>query len=207
MTISRIEESQRKAARVAGFTLLSLLAAAGFAEFYVRFNLIVYGDAAGTALRIMGSERLFRLGIASDLIASAGDVVLAMSLYVLLKPVNRSLALLAAFWRLAEASILAVTTVSSFVVLRLLSGADYLNVFQTDQLQGLARLFISEQSAGYNVGLIFFSLGSAVFSYLLFKSRYIPPAFAVSGMHLRDHYFPNARSDRHSCFLRAYRYF
>ena len=126
MTISTIDESQRKAARVVGFMYLFMMVTAVFAEFYVRSNLIVHGNAAETARNIMASERLFRIGIASNLITFAGDVVLVATLYVLLKPVNRSLAFLAAFWRLAECSILGVITLSDFVVLLLLSGADYL---------------------------------------------------------------------------------
>jgi len=159
-------ESQRKAARVVGFTYLFTNVTAIFAEFYVRAHLIVYDNAAETARNIMASERLFRLSIASDLIAFAGDVVLIVALYVILKRVNQSLALLAAFWRLVETSICVVMTLGSFDVLRLLSGADYLRVFEADRLQALARLYIGAHGAGYNVGLMFFGLGSTVFSYL-----------------------------------------
>ena len=62
-----IDESQRKAARVVGFTYLFALALAVFAESYVPAHLIIYDNAAETARNIMAHERLFRLGIASDL--------------------------------------------------------------------------------------------------------------------------------------------
>lgn len=182
MTINTIDESQRKAARVAGFTYLFLLVTAGFAELYVRSNLIVDGNAAETVRNIVASERLFRIGIASDLVASAGNVVVAIALYALLKPVSPSLALLAAFWRLAEGTILGVITLTSLVALELLGGADYLQVFGTGQLQALAMLLVGAQGAGYTIGLVFFSLGSTVFSYLLFKSRYIPRTLAAWGV-------------------------
>jgi hypothetical protein len=73
-------------------------------------------------------------------------------------------------------------TLSSFDVLRVLSGADYLRAFEADQLQALARMYIGAHGAGYNVAEIFLGLGSTVFSYLWFKSRYIPRALAAWGV-------------------------
>lgn len=182
MTISSIDESQRRAARIVGFTYLFALVPAIFAEFYVPAQLIVYNNAAETARNIVAHERLFRLGIASNLIVFAVDVVLITALYVVLKPVNRNLALLAAFWRLIETAILVLITLNDFDVLRILSGADYLRVFEADRLQALARLSIGAHGAGYNVGLVFCGLGSTVFCYLWFKSDYIPRALAALGV-------------------------
>jgi len=182
MTISSIDESQRKAARVVGFTYLFALVPAVFAEFYVPAQLIVYNNAAETARNIMAHERLFRLGIASNLTVFAVDVVLITALYVVLKPVNRNLALLAAFWGLIETAILVVITLNDFDVLRVLSGADYLRVFEADRLQALARLSIGAHGAGYNVGLVFAGLRSTVFCYLWFKSDYVPNALAAWGV-------------------------
>lgn len=181
MTIT-IDESQRRAGRVVGFAYLFGQVPAIFAEFYVLGQLVVYNNAAETARNIMAHERLFRLGIASNLIVFAVDVVLITALYVVLKPVNRSLALLAAFWRLVETTVLVVTTLNDFDVLRVLSGADYLRVFEADRLQALARLSIGAHGAGYNIGLLFFGFGSTVFSYLWFKSNYIPRALAAWGV-------------------------
>ena len=147
-----------------------------------RGPLIVPGDAVQTAKNIAASERLFRIGTVGDLITFAGDVILVVALYVVLKPINRSVALLAAFWRLAECSILAVITLSDFVALRFLSGADYLRAFDTKQLQALARVFIGVHGDGYRIGIVFFGLGSTVFSYLWFKSRYIPRGLAAWGI-------------------------
>ena len=100
MTIGTIDESQRKAATVVGFSYLFALPPAIFAEFYVRTQLIAFDNAAQTAQNIMAHERLFRLGTASNLTVFALDVVLIIGLYVVLMPVNRSLALLATGWGL-----------------------------------------------------------------------------------------------------------
>jgi uncharacterized membrane protein len=98
MRIGSIDESQRKAAKVVGFAYLFALAPAIFAEFYARGHLIVFDNAAQTAQNIVDHERVFRLGIASNLTVFAVDVALIAALYVVLKPVNRSLALLATGW-------------------------------------------------------------------------------------------------------------
>ena len=181
MTIG-IDESQREAAKVVGFTYLFALAPAIFAEFYVRTQLIVFDNAAQTARNIVAHERLFRLGIASNLTVFAIDVVLITALYVVLKPINRRLALLAAGWGLIETTILVVTTLTDFDVLRILSGADYLRAFEVDRLQALAGLSISAHGAVYNVGLVFAGLRSTVFCYLWLRSGFIPKALAGWGV-------------------------
>lgn len=182
MAIGTIDQSQRRAASVVGFTYLFALVTANFAEFYVRGHLIVSDDAAQTARNIVAHELLFRLGIASDLITYAADAVLVVGLYVILKPVNPVLALLAVFWRLVETSTLVVATLADLDALRALSEVGYLRVFEADRLQALARSSLGAHGAGYNVGLLFFGLGSTVFAYLWFRSSYIPRALAAWGV-------------------------
>lgn len=182
MTIRAIDESQTKAAKVVGFTYLFALVPAVFAEFYVSSQLMVHGDAAQTALNIMAHERLFRLGIASNLTVFAVDVVLITALYVILKPVNRSLALLAAGWGLIETTILVVVTLNDLDVVRILSGADYLQVFEANRLQALAGVSIGGHYDTYNVGLVFAGLRSTAFCYLWLKSGFIPRALAGWGV-------------------------
>jgi hypothetical protein len=179
---SGIDETQRKAANVVGAAYLCALPPAVFAEFYVRGQLVVSDNAAQTALNIVAHERLFRLGIASNLAAFAVDVALIAALYVVLKPVNGTLALMAAGWGLIETAILVVVTLSDFDALRILSGAKYLDVFGADRLQALARLSIGAHGAAYNVGLVFAGLRSTAFCYLWFKSSFIPRTLAGWGM-------------------------
>jgi hypothetical protein len=165
-----------------GFAYLLALPPAIFAEFYVRTQVLAFDDAAQTAQNITAHERLFRLGTASNLTVFALDVVLIMALYVVLKPVNRSLALLAAGWGLIETATLVVVTLTDFAVLRMLSGADYLHAFEANRLQALARLSVSAHADAYNVGLVLAGLRSTAFCYLWFKSRFIPRALAAWGL-------------------------
>lgn len=177
-----IEPSQRTAARIVGLAYLLALPPGVFAELFVLGRLIVHDDAAQTARNILAHERLFRLGIASNLGVFALDVVLITALYVTLRPVHRGLALLALLWRLIETMTLVSTTFNDFTVLRVLGGAAYLRAFGTEPLQALARLAISAHGATYNVGLFFAGLGSSVFCWLWFKSAYMPRLLAAWGV-------------------------
>ncbi|MGH9775922.1 MAG: DUF4386 domain-containing protein [Candidatus Acidiferrales bacterium] len=182
MAIYSVDESQRKAAPVAGLAYLITFATVVYVNFGIHDRLIVEGNAAETARNILAHEGLFRVGILGDLIYCAGVVVLLTALYVILRPVSRGLALLAAFWRLVWVLMWLVMTLHLFDALRLLSGAGYLRAFEPEQLQGLARLYLGTRFDYYYVGLLFGSLASTVCGYLWFKSRYIPRALAIFGV-------------------------
>jgi hypothetical protein len=181
MAIYTIDESQRKAARAAGFAYLITSATVVYVNFGIHDRLIVENNAE-TARNILAHERLFRIGVAGDLIYCAGVVVLLTALYVILKPVNRGLALLAAFWRLVCVLMWLVMTLNLFDALRLLSGAGYLRAFEAERLQALARLYLGSRFDYYYVGLLFGALASTVCGYLWFKSCYIPRALAAFGV-------------------------
>jgi len=182
MKLDAIDESQRKAARVAGFTFLLAMAIVILANYGINFRIIVPGNAVDTARNIMAHETLFRLNIALNLIYVVSVVVLLTALYVILKPVNRSLALVATISRLLFALMWGVTALNTLGALRLLGDAAYLSVFKADQLQTLARLHITSAWDAYYVGLPFWGFASAVCSYLWFQSRYIPRALAAFGV-------------------------
>jgi hypothetical protein len=185
VTIRPIEPAQQTAAKVVGVLYLVLMATgllAVFTAVYLRAGLLVAGDAAQTAANLAASERLLRIGAVSNVITVAGDLALVVALYVVLGPIDRNLALLAAAWRIAESAILAVTTFQEFAAVQLLSGAAYLRAFESAQLVALARSDVSVEAAGYLVGIVFLGLGSAVYAYLWFRSRYIPRALAAWGI-------------------------
>ena len=179
MTNRNADISLRKAAIVAGFGLLIMSILAAFANFYVLPSLIVPGDAATTANNIMANELLFRIGICSFIIVIVLDVVVAWALYVLLKPVNKSLSLLAAWFRLVYATIFGIALANLFSVLRLLSDADYLTVFEIDHLYAQVMLSLNAFSDGWQIGYVFFGLHLFVLGYLVFKSGYIPKILGV----------------------------
>ncbi len=182
MTISTIDKSRRKAARVAGFTFLFSIAIVVVANYGINFRLIVPDNATQTARNILAHETLFRINIACNLLYVVTIVVMLASLYVILKPVNQHLALIAVFCRLIYALMWGLTALNTLSALRLLSKAAYLPVFKTDQLQTLARLHLTTSWDAYYFGLPFWGLASAVCSFLWFKSGYIPRGLAAFGL-------------------------
>ncbi len=184
MSISTIPVTpeQRTAAKIVGLLYLVQMATGVFGEVVARGRLVVPGDASRTAQNIIAGERLFRLSIAGDLVTYVGVIVLIWAFYVLVRPVNRNLALLAVMFRLAENAVLCVATVNSLVVLKLLSGADYLKTFETGQRNALVMLAYNTQGFAMRVGFILLGLGSTVFAYLLLRSRYVPKVLAAWGI-------------------------
>ncbi len=169
-----VNVSPRAYARVAGLGYLIIIASGIFAEFFVRSGLIVPGDAAATAGNIIDSESLFRAGLAAEFVMLTADVLLALALYVIFREVSRSLALLAAFFRLVHAAIVGVNLLNTYVPLLLLGGSEYLGAFATDQLQALALLFLDAHSYGYVIGLVFFAFHCLVLGFLVLRSRLVP---------------------------------
>jgi hypothetical protein len=173
MTERAFRVSPQHYARICGVLYLYIIVAGVFAEL-VRSRLVVPADAAATAGNIMANESLFRIGFSGELLHLAFDVAVATILYALLRPVDRNIALLAAFMRLACDIILAVASLSHFAALRLLADADYLKTFQPDQLQTLALLALRMHGDGYAISLVFFGFACLSLGYLIFKSGYLP---------------------------------
>jgi hypothetical protein len=173
------EASPRLKARIAGALYLIVIVTAGFAEIFVRGRLLARGDAAATAANILAHEFLYRLGGAADLINLACDTALALLFYELLKPVSRSLSLLAAFFRLMHAAILAVSTLGHFAPLIFLGGAHDLNVFSAEQLQELALVSLRLHGQGYHITLMFFGFSSLLLGYLICRSLFLPRILGV----------------------------
>lgn len=181
-TMYPVDASQRRAARVVGLLYLLLMAAGVFAQIYAPGSLPgsapTAGDAADRVREIADDAQLLRLAAAVETLTFAGDAVLAVAYYVLLRPVSTGLAMLGAFWRLAQVAILTAYTLCTIVVVELATGQG----FTTDQVAALAWLTTSAHNVGYSIGFVFLGLGSMVFSYLLFKSRYVPRPLAALGV-------------------------
>jgi hypothetical protein len=104
-------------------------------------HLTVAGDAATTAQNILANERAFRAEQVCGILMLNCDVVLALALYGLLKPVNSTLALLGSFWRIANALVLGVGVASSLVGLDLLSNPHEMSLLSLGQLHALTLIF------------------------------------------------------------------
>jgi len=179
MTTREEIHSIQKIAKVAGALYLLIAVLAGFVHFYVPGKLIVPGDVVATAGNIMASTGLFRMSIAAELVILLSEIVLSVLLYLLFKPVNKTLSLVAAVSRLAMTVVHGVNLLNHFIVLLLVGGAAYLTVFQPNQLQALVTLFLDSYNYGYTIGIVFFTLHTFTLAYLIFKSGYFPKILGV----------------------------
>jgi hypothetical protein len=161
-------------ARVTGILYLAIIAAGLFGEFAVRSSLLVAGDASTTAENILAAESLFRTGFAADAIMLLCDVAVAVLLYLLLEPVSRTLALLAAAFRLTQTAILGMNLLNYHAALLLLTGAEYAAGLETGQRYALMQLLLDMHGHGYDLGLLFFGLSNLVLGYLIIRADYIP---------------------------------
>lgn len=180
MTTSSIDGSQRKAAKIAGLAYLLSFATVVLVNFGIFGRLFVGADPAQAARNVLAQETLFRVGLAGSVLYCIGVLVVSAALYIVLKPVDQNLALLAAFGRLVYGLTWLLVALNLFTALRLLSRPDYARAFPPEQLQVLARLYLSGTDQ-YYVGLLFWSLGATVGAYLWLKSGYVPRALAIFG--------------------------
>jgi hypothetical protein len=161
-------KTQRRYARLAGFLFLWLIAT-GLTSLMITGRIAGSGSFAEIAKRIAASERLYRLALCSGLIETLSALLLGFALYATLRPVDKLLAQLAMYWRIAESVIGAVGMIFSFAAL-----SAYISAQPAERAQSILELTHSVGWGTYNISALCFSIGSAIFFYLFLKSRYIP---------------------------------
>jgi len=166
--------SPRLKARIAGVFYLVTFVTAIFAEFIINARLVAGNDAATTATNILAHEFLFRSAVAADLIGISCYVAVTALLYELLKPVNRSVSLFAAFFSLMGCAMWFFGCVFKLAVFVVLGGAQYLSVFKLEQLQALALMFLKLNGRAFSVGMVLFGFYCLLIGYLIFSSNFLP---------------------------------
>lgn len=174
-----VDNSPQVYARVGGVAYLIIIIAGLLGEMFVRNAIIVSGNAAATANNLVASPFLWRLGIAGDLIMHVCDCILMLVFYVLLRPVNKNLALLGLLFNLVQTAVLVANKLNLLLPLFLLGNADYLKVFEPNQLQALSYLSVKLHGFGFGIGLIFFGFVCLIEGYLIRKSGFLPGAIGV----------------------------
>jgi hypothetical protein len=165
--------STKQTARIAGVLYLVNGVTGFFSIIYVPSRLMVSGNAAATAHNILASERLFRLGIASEVICAVEYIYLLWVLYRLLSGVSKTHASLMVIWGLAFVPIMCMNAVSAIAALTLFRGSNFLSVFDQPQRESLAMLFLDVRRYGYDVGWIF-GLWLFHFGVCVWKSGFLP---------------------------------
>lgn len=160
-------------ARMSGFFWLMTVLTGSFAMFSYQ-KLVVMGDAATTAANILANEQLFRAGVVSDILATACYIAASLFIYAVLKPVNRTMALLATFFSVAGCAIGALSFAFRLAPLHILGGAQYLSAFTTEQLRALAYTFISLNVQAIHISFLFFGLHCVLVGSLILSSWFMP---------------------------------
>jgi hypothetical protein len=171
--------TNKKIARMAGLFYLIFILLSILVKFLGRSTMIILGDAAATAQNITASEGLFRLSFMSDLLSAMFFLLAAWALYILLKPVNKNLALLFLLLNLGGVAVQSLNLLNQFAAVLLLGGGDYLGAFQTGQVQAMALLFLNLHENGFMIAQIFYSAWLFPLGYLIYKSGFLPKFLGI----------------------------
>jgi len=171
--------SPKTLARTAGaFSLLVLLGGI-VAQGVIANGLVVPRDAVATANNILAQPKLYAFGYTMFLIEMAAQVAMTTLFYVLLRPVDRTAALLALVFGLVGATIKTVARAFYYAPLLVLGGAGYLTVFGASQLQALSLLFVKINNQTANMALVFLGISTFFLGYLILKSTFLPRFLGV----------------------------
>jgi hypothetical protein len=162
--------SPKRLARIAGVLYLLVSIFGGFAEGFVEPKMYVAGNAATTASNLLANSGLVRLGVVADLFNATVWVFLGMTLYLLFKHVNKSVASVMVVLVAIGASIVCLNTVFEFEGLRAATGAINLAAFGTAGSNALALLLLDTQHYGVFIAQIFYGLWLVPLGYLAYKS-------------------------------------
>lgn len=163
----------KKIARIAGAFYLLNIVTIWLAIFLFR-GLFVSGDPVRTAANLTAHNVLFRAGFASELASTTCSVVVAVFLYELLRAVNRSVSLLAAFFRLLACSMAVMGYLFQLAPLQLLHNAPQFGTLGSNELQALASTLASLRGPGSNISILFFGLHFVLLGYLIITSTFLP---------------------------------
>lgn len=169
--ITEAEKTQRAYARLAGCLFLAvIILALGSASLLA--HIAGSGSFAETAKRVAASERLYRVALATAVVATLGSALLAFALYATLKPVNNLLAQLALIFSLGDSFLALLVRMCGFLRLHFYTSVQSSGPGMID-LESFSDLIRNLASTTENIGGIAFGIGMLLFFYLFFKSKYI----------------------------------
>jgi len=179
-----IQTSPRRIGRILALLSLVLIVSGVFAQGFVSNRLIDFSNSATTANNILAHQGLFRLAFTVYLIEMACNVATTALWYVLLRPVNRSMALVTAFIDLAGAIFKTFARVFFITPLWLLlhTGSPVLSGFTSEQVQSTAMILLRVNNTGAGVAMAFFGFSLTLNGYLIFRSTFLPRWLGVLQM-------------------------
>ena len=172
--------SPKRLARLAGVLYLLVGIFGGFAQGFVYPKIYVAGDAATTAANLIANSGLVRLGVVADFFDNVIWVFLGLTLFGLLKHVNKNAARAMVVLVAIGASITMLNAVFEFEGMRVATGAVNLGGFGAAGSNALALLLVDAQHYGLLIASIFFGLWLVPLGYLAYRSGWFPRALGVT---------------------------
>ncbi len=165
-----------KVARVTGGFYLAYILASVLGTMLANIGM---GDTSQVYQAIITNEGSFRLGLVVALISGFLFLMAAWGLYVLLRPVNRHLALLFLLLNTVGVAIQGASMLS--LVSAMLQGdtASHMQAYSAAQLEGLAYLSINVYKTGWVTAQLFFGTWLFPLGYLVYKSRFLPRVLGI----------------------------
>jgi len=174
--------SVNRIVRAAGLFYILIIVIGVFISIFIDSGLIDYEDINLTVNNITSNELLYRLGLVCELILYVAVIILSVLLYLILKSVNKNLALLAMVFRSGEALLGITIVLSGFIVLGLLNNQFNAASFEDAQLNVFIGALLSARTKGIYIVLLLVGIGGTLFLYLFYKSSCIPAIISIWGM-------------------------
>lgn len=175
-------KSKNAIVRAAGFLYLTIIIIGVLNSIFIDSKLIISKDINLTINNITSNEFLFRFGSVCILILYVSVIILSVLLYLILKNVNKKLALLAMVFRMSEALIGITTVIISFIILSLLNNQHNTASIENAQSNILIAAFLNARTTGLYIVLLLVGIGGTLFFFLFYKSFYIPNILSDWGM-------------------------
>lgn len=173
------ETSPQTYARIGGLLYLLIIGLGIFYEIIVRDSILIAGDSMATMVSLKQNEVLWRLGIVAEFMSSIASIGLVLVMYRLTSPVNKDLAMVAAFFNLAGVTIQTVYIIQLIEVLFPLGASSYLQAFTPEQLSAMISMGVKSHVFGFGIALLVFAPYFLLTGYLIYRSAYLPKFVGV----------------------------
>jgi hypothetical protein len=162
--------SPNRLARIAGVLYLAVGIFGAFAEAFVDLKMYAAGNAAATAGNVVANAGLVRMGVVAHLLDGTCFLFLALTLYILLKHVHKSVARAMVVLVALATGIMCLNAVFLFEGLRVATDSSYAAALGTAGSHALVLLLLDTQHYGTLIAQVFFGLWLVTLGYLAYKS-------------------------------------
>lgn len=174
--------SLKRTVKTAGLAYVLIIIVPLLSMLLIDPKITVKGDAIATINNIIANELLFRIDSTITLLMFIGVIILALTLYIILKPINKQLAQLALLWRFAEAIVGIIAVLGNFILLTLITNENNIKRIGSDQFYAMAEFLYKFYWDVTPVIFLLLAVGSIIVFYLFLRSRLIPKTLSILGI-------------------------